>query len=101
MFLTRRSTLQNSDSFFSGLVAIDDNESEYFIDRDPTHFRHILNFVRGNVTVPSSSAELDELLQEADFYSLHKFVPHIKRQKMSMEKTSIEHNLSIIASKIG
>ena len=105
LFFTRRSTLLQSNSFFSGLFASAELETEYlgteleyFVDRDPTHFRHILNFIRGTVSFPSSKAGLNELLQEADFYSLHQFVVAIKQQKLIFERTSIEHYLSVIAS---
>ena len=43
LFETRRNTLTSQNSFFSEL-ATRDEEEVIFIDRDPTHFRHILNF---------------------------------------------------------
>ena len=64
-FATSRDTLRESDSFFSGLVQ---NECchEYFVDRDPTHFRHVLNWLR----TPDDEAILRELWWEADYYAL-------------------------------
>ena len=60
------------ESMFSGrhaLTATDD--SSYFIDRDGTHFRYILNYLRtGAITAPENAASKAELATEADFYCL-------------------------------
>ena len=46
-------------------------ESVYFIDRDPTHFQRVLNFMRdGKCVVPSSPTLQHELLAEATFYQV-------------------------------
>jgi len=44
-----------------------------FIDRDPTYFRWILNYLRDGylVTIPSALHERLQILQEARFYSLN------------------------------
>ena len=100
IFLTRHSTLAHSNSFFSALLSSTEPEDEYFVDRDPAHFRHILNFMRGAVTFPRTSVELDELLQEADFFSLPKLVLQVRRHREICRQTSTEHQLSIIAAKL-
>lgn len=42
-----------------------------FIDRDGTHFRQILNFLRtGRLRLPQGDAEREELLEELRFYRL-------------------------------
>ena len=46
-------------------------QGRVFLDRDPKHFRLILNFLRdGEVSLPSCQLELQELLQEAQFYQV-------------------------------
>jgi hypothetical protein len=47
-------------------------EGAYFIDRDGTHFRHVLNYLRGcfDAGTLGSDAARRELLVEADFYNL-------------------------------
>jgi hypothetical protein len=69
-FATRRATLLASDSFFSGLVRSHPERTDFFIDRDPTHFRHVLNWIRGVRFLPEDATVLAELTWEADFYSL-------------------------------
>ena len=46
-------------------------KEEYFVDRDPTHFRHVLNWMRGVRFLPDEEMVLDELMWEADFYCLN------------------------------
>jgi hypothetical protein len=46
-----------------------DVNGRIFFDRDPTHFRHILNWLR-NATLPDKSIR-KELLPEARFYGLN------------------------------
>ncbi len=85
-FLTTYATLSNlhnnsSLTYFHGILSDrfkkehDKQLSEdyYFIDRDPTHFRYILNYLRdGNVCgIPQDNVQvLNEILQEASFYSI-------------------------------
>ncbi|XP_025095630.1 uncharacterized protein LOC112564776 isoform X2 [Pomacea canaliculata] len=49
-------------------------DGSYFIDRDGTHFRYILNYLRDGCikegTLPSSDTVLRELLTEAEYYQL-------------------------------
>jgi hypothetical protein len=62
-------------AMFSGRHVLKKNESgSYFIDRDGTHFRHILNFLRSPEKFPlylnSNFSFLKELEFEAEFYGL-------------------------------
>eukprot|EP01083_Nonionella_stella_P162464 533405_1 len=52
------------------------NDNEFFIDRDPTHFRYILNYIRTNkqCALPDDPSTRKELVIEADFYELHDLV---------------------------
>lgn len=60
-------------SMFSGRheLALNKND-EYFMDRDGTHFRHILNFLRDSehFSVDLSSSHKEELRKEAEYYGL-------------------------------
>lgn len=48
-----------------------DAKGRIFIDRDPTHFGLILNYLRDGVCIlPADSQGLQEVLQEAEFYQL-------------------------------
>ena len=60
-------------AMFSGRHALAKNEAgAHFIDRDGTHFRYILNFLRSPETFDSSiqGCYLTELKNEADYYGL-------------------------------
>ena len=46
-------------------------DGSYFIDRDGTHFRYILNYLRtGRLIVPKDEILREELLAEAEFYQV-------------------------------
>jgi len=46
-------------------------DGSYFIDRDGTHFRFILNYLRtGQLIVPKDEIIREELLAEAEFYQV-------------------------------
>ena len=67
-FLTAASTLRR-ERFFSALLDYHEDGEPIFVDRDPTHFRHILNFLRTGVpTAPLDSTARCELVIEAQFY---------------------------------
>lgn len=60
-------------AMFSGRYAMETDESGcYFIDRDPTHFSVILNYLRDGdkVSLPESNKALLELKEEAEYYLL-------------------------------
>ena len=74
-FWTTCTTLKTKSSFFSGLVeSADLCDRCANIDRDPFHFRYILNYLRGSKCVPSCVQDLKELRAEADFYGLNGYV---------------------------
>lgn len=68
-FVTLRTTLMESDSFFSG--AARGGDDHIFVDRDPTHFRHILNWMRGSRVLPQEEQTVRELECEANYYAMH------------------------------
>ena len=46
-------------------------QGRVFVDRDPKHFRLILNFLRdGTAALPSDPIELQEIKQEAEFFQV-------------------------------
>ena len=94
-FVTKQFTLRQSDTFFSGLVECASNSDagyeEHFIDRDPTHFRYVLNWLRGVKHLPDDDNTLKELLWEADFYSMADMVASIQRTKRYSLQRSLEN----------
>lgn len=81
-FETSRATLTNSphdsETFFeklfvSRLQIPRDANGAVFLDRDPTYFRHVLNWLRSGV-VPRSLDDVDALIQECHFFQLPNFV---------------------------
>lgn len=96
-FATRADTLENSDSFFSGIVRSNPNVTELFVDRDPTHFRHILNWIRGVRHLPDDDSTLNELSWEADYYCLDQMRESITRCK---NRYSTARSLSQIHSEL-
>jgi hypothetical protein len=71
-----------------------DHDGRYFIDRDGTHFRYILNYLRdGNTYLPSDNQQLmDELYEEVCFYGIEALMQKLdalrqnNAQKMSQQK---------------
>ena len=70
MFHTSTDTLKKN-RFFERVSAARDP----FIDRDPTHFRMILNFLRSDaIVLPESPGGVVELQVEADYYGIDALV---------------------------
>lgn len=97
-FETTLSTLQRYPSsmlgtMFSGRDGIDvpvDDDGYVFIDRDGTHFRTILNFLRtGRVRMPVNKAARDELMDEAGFYLLKDQMAHACGLTLDVEQEDI------------
>ena len=54
-------------------------DGSFFIDRDGTHFRFILNYLRtGKLTLPGGAAFLQELLEEAEFYQIQGIIDELR-----------------------
>lgn len=84
IFQTTKSTLLfDAESRFYAMfpddISFDKNE-EIFIDRDGTHFRYILNYLRtGIVTIPRDVAAIQELLIEAEYYQLKEIIEELTK----------------------
>ena len=57
-----------------------ESDGSYFIDRDGTSFRYILNYIRnGELTIPEDDTFLvKELLKEAEFYQIQPLIQELK-----------------------
>ena len=54
-------------------------DGSYFIDRDGTHFRYILNYLRtGQLVVPDDKIVRKELFTEAEFYQVQGIMNELK-----------------------
>jgi len=85
-FETSISTLTKYPSMFQAMFSgryenEKDSEGAYFIDRDGTNFRHILNFMRnGKVSKTLQHAELEPLQQEAEFYGIEELIQLLEQK---------------------
>lgn len=85
VFLTTVDTLtRHVDTYFAAMLRMHQRNAEagdpspqlsFFVDRDPTNFRHILNFLRdGRINLAHRGDEslcfLEELLVEAQFFNV-------------------------------
>lgn len=69
---------------FSGKYNVEkDEEGRYFIDRDGTHFRYILNFLRdGSTYIPYSNKQLvDELYEEVKYYQIQDLLDKLEKER--------------------
>ena len=94
-FMTSEETLRLSSSFFAGLVSVTSSEAaELFVDRDPTHFRHVLNWMRGVRYLPDDDSVLAELWWEADFYSLDEMKSEIEKHPRQQSVAQILNRIA-------
>ncbi|XP_078350452.1 uncharacterized protein LOC144635234 isoform X1 [Oculina patagonica] len=77
-------------AMFSGRFEMKPSEDgSYFIDRDGTHFRFILNYLRtGKLTLPEGTTFLKELEEEAEFYQIQGIIDELKSSKPSTIQAS-------------
>ncbi|GMI03947.1 hypothetical protein TrLO_g6704 [Triparma laevis f. longispina] len=96
-FHTTLKTLTSSshENYFSAKLRfneLQDPESEgmtppsFFIDRDPTHFRHILNYLRDGDCHLTSLTSISELLIEAQYYSLPGLIEQLEEKLTLIQK---------------
>jgi hypothetical protein len=112
VFSTSEETLR-VHPYFSRLLdeEVPDPETDIlFVDRDPTHFRTVLNYLRGSAVLPVSPHSLRELRQEADFYSLSALVERVDELLVAVEEESaasdeahrsVSDRLSMVATQLG
>jgi hypothetical protein len=77
-------------AMFSGRYELKkETDGSYFIDRDGTFFRHILNFLRDGCldagTLPQDSVIIKELLREAKYYQLAELVLYLEELLKSLQ----------------
>lgn len=84
IFLTRKSTLTRfdgylKDSFENNGTGFWDRNGYPFVDRDPTYFRYILNFLRDGTEAifPDDEQIIWAITNEAKFYGLVELVNFI------------------------
>lgn len=88
-FTTSLDTLLSDENsmlalMFSGRYNVEkDEEGRYFIDRDGTHFRYILNFLRdGSTYIPYTNKQLvDELYEEVKFYQIEELLARLEKER--------------------
>jgi hypothetical protein len=89
LFTTSLTTLNRDPesmlaAMFSGRHELkkDNGNGGYFIDRDGTHFRYILNYLRdGEIkdgTIPENPNLWRELLTEAEYYQIQGLVSYLR-----------------------
>ena len=65
-------------------------DGSYFIDRDGTHFRYILNYLRtGKLIVPEDEIVRRELLEEAEFYQVKGIVTELTARPFKLDSAAI------------
>ena len=68
-----------------------DEDGTYFIDRDGTHFRYVLNYLRtGELVVPDDKIIRHELLIEAKFYQVEGMIKALTQKPV--RKTAFEES---------
>ena len=74
-------------AMFSGRFDMKPSEDgSFFIDRDGTHFRFILNFLRtGRLTLPEGATFIKELEEEAEFYQIQGLIDALRPAKLTVK----------------
>ena len=74
-------------AMFSGRFDMKPSEDgSFFIDRDGTHFRFILNFLRtGKLTLPEGATFIKELEEEAEFYQIQGLIDALRSAKLTVK----------------
>ena len=99
-FTTSLETLTKDPN--SKLAAMFSSESEmkpsedgaFFIDRDGTHFRFILNYLRtGKLTLPEGATFTEELKEEAEFYQIQGLVEEFNKSMLTESLTTVKLNV--------
>lgn len=63
-------------------------DGAYFIDRDGTHFRHLLNWLRDQRLAVNDEDTLQQILREAEYYQLNHLVGEVLNRLAALERAS-------------
>ena len=93
-------------TMFSGRHPITkQNDGSVFIDRDGTHFRMILNYLRGGITsteqLPDNKLQLLELLTEVNYYQLKGLEKIIRSEEKEYPRVIKQEEITNGLSKAG
>jgi hypothetical protein len=90
LYATSHETLSLQDNFFRALVRSENNTEEpIFIDRDPSLFRYILNWLRGVPVLPDDISCLKELLYESEFYCMTDLREEVEKKILKFERKRV------------
>ncbi|KAL0219770.1 hypothetical protein P9112_005423 [Eukaryota sp. TZLM1-RC] len=89
-FVTSKDTLCQSP-YFGKQISLKDSFSEpLFLDRDPTYFRYVLNYLRdGDVPLPGDVKRLHNIKNESKFLELPNFTASIQEKIDSLEQPQV------------
>ncbi|KDR19053.1 BTB/POZ domain-containing protein KCTD5 [Zootermopsis nevadensis] len=86
-FLTTKTTLSRDPNSFlfrlcqdSDLISDRDETGAYLIDRDPTYFSPILNYLRHGKLVINKDLTEEGVLEEAEFYNITELIDLVKER---------------------
>ncbi|EDO47979.1 predicted protein, partial [Nematostella vectensis] len=96
--VSRRTLMEDSSTLFHALLSNPKIKPQadgcYFINRDPKHFRYILNFIRtGIANLPEDAKSLNEILLEARFYQLQGLLEHLTQPFMFAHPPRLQNRL--------
>ena len=97
LFVTLKSTLAfDKDSYLWRLIQdnrlelVKDENGILFIDRDPTYFHIILNFLRtGKVVTDKDSSIMSQIMEEAVFYNIQGLVQILRNEEYKIVKINV------------
>ncbi|CAF2544052.1 unnamed protein product [Rotaria sp. Silwood2] len=113
LFSTTIETLTKEEclftKMFNGRFDLREHQGATFIDRDPTHFRILLNYLRTNTFIePKSAQDRAELLLEAEYYQITSLIKQLKNETVTtmivVEKLLFDstlHHPQVVISEAG
>ena len=105
VFATSRETIANDEFCMlnimlkheSSMASSRDSNGALFIDRDPSYFSYVLNFLRnGIVDLPPERYKLNALLREAEFFQINGLYTAVQKHRRRRARVTREGLLTMI-----